>query len=114
MRALTVRRVLFAAFALAAAGCGHAHASNFEIDYSPKRGMVSEVAAADEAGPVADAELAKAAPRARTASLDSTAEPRRYKLFLVDLTGRALGVIHGQNVPNDVALEGVLGMDVPF
>ena len=33
----------------------------------------------------------------------------RYKLFLIDLTGRALGVIHGQNVPNDVALEGVLG-----
>ena len=38
----------------------------------------------------------------------------RYKLFLVDLTGRALGVIHGKNVPNDVALEAVLGVGVPF
>lgn len=38
----------------------------------------------------------------------------RYKLFLVDLTGRALGVIHGHNVPNDVALQGVLGVGVPF
>ncbi|MFL5304465.1 MAG: DUF4349 domain-containing protein, partial [Polyangia bacterium] len=38
----------------------------------------------------------------------------RYKLFLVDLTGRALGVIHGHNVPNDVALEAVLGVGVPF
>jgi hypothetical protein len=37
-----------------------------------------------------------------------------YKLFLVDLTGRALGFIYRKGVPNDVVLQGVLGVGVPF
>ena len=36
------------------------------------------------------------------------------KLFLVDATGRVLRLIHGKSVPNDVALEGVIGVGVPF
>ena len=38
----------------------------------------------------------------------------RYKMFLVDVTGRAVGVIHGHDVPNDMALQAVLGAGVPF
>jgi hypothetical protein len=38
----------------------------------------------------------------------------RYKLFLLDVTGRALGFIYGHGVPNDVVIEGVLGIGVPF
>ena len=38
----------------------------------------------------------------------------RYKLFLLDATGRVLGLIHGEGVPNDVALEGAIGVGVPF
>lgn len=38
----------------------------------------------------------------------------RYKLFLVDLAGRALGFIYGKGVSNDLVLEGVLGLGVPF
>lgn len=38
----------------------------------------------------------------------------RTKLFLVDLTGRALGFVFGKNVTNQLALEGVLGVGVPF
>jgi Domain of unknown function (DUF4349) len=36
------------------------------------------------------------------------------KLFLIDLTGRVLGFIYGSGVPNDVVLEGVAGVGVPF
>ncbi len=38
----------------------------------------------------------------------------RYKLFLVDVAGRALGFIYGRGVSNDVVLEGTLGVGVPF
>jgi hypothetical protein len=38
----------------------------------------------------------------------------RYKLFLLDVTGRALGFIYGRGVSNDVVLEGALGVGVPF
>lgn len=38
----------------------------------------------------------------------------RTKLFLFDLTGRVLGFIYGSGVPNDVVLEGVAGVGVPF
>jgi hypothetical protein len=38
----------------------------------------------------------------------------RSKLFLVDVTGRALGFIYGSGVPNDVVLEGVAAVGVPF
>jgi hypothetical protein len=38
----------------------------------------------------------------------------RTKLFLFELTGRALGFIYGSGVPNDVVLEGVAGVGVPF
>jgi hypothetical protein len=38
----------------------------------------------------------------------------RYKMFLVDVTGRLLGFIYGSGTPNDVVLEGVAGVGVPF
>jgi len=38
----------------------------------------------------------------------------RTKFFLVDVTGLALGFIYGSGVPNDVVLEGVAAVGVPF
>ncbi|MFL5305880.1 MAG: DUF4349 domain-containing protein, partial [Polyangia bacterium] len=79
MRAPAVRHVLLTAFAAAAAGCGHAHASSGGIDYQPEGGMVSEMATADEEAPAADAaaELQKTAPSRRMALAADTPEPHR-------------------------------------
>lgn len=38
----------------------------------------------------------------------------RTRLFLVDLTGRALGFVFGKNVTNQLVLEAALGVGVPF
>jgi hypothetical protein len=41
-------------------------------------------------------------------------ELMRTKLFLIDVTGRALGFIYGSGTPNDVVLEGVAAVGFPF
>ncbi len=38
----------------------------------------------------------------------------RHPHFLVDLTGRAMGLLYGQSPRSDIAIQGVLGVGVPF
>jgi hypothetical protein len=49
-----------------------------------------------------------------SAGAEAGVELVRYKLFLVDLTGRVLGFVYGKNVSNDLVVEGGLGVGVPF
>ncbi|HEX3903832.1 MAG TPA: hypothetical protein VH853_13410 [Polyangia bacterium] len=40
----------------------------------------------------------------------------RYRLFLVEIQGRALGLWYDRSTPptSDIVLEGILGVGVPF
>jgi hypothetical protein len=49
-----------------------------------------------------------------SAGAEAGVELVRYKLFLIDLTGRVLGFVYSKDVSNDLVLEGVLGVGVPF